>query len=388
MTVIFGFAIQNARVHSTGLHAATFSLLSQAAFLCLTRLNLSNHSPAAVLSGSTPVAALSALAVTLLYGWQHTRSAFARFEPGHSTGLPFLAIFGTVQNIALVNLLNYVDMVHTVALLFLPRALLAIFISKGFWTGDISAWYLALCFALCLSIFAYVVKSNNGSVGGNNSPEVLFDEQSEKPLGQSSSTSHYKHLRIACLVALLPFMLWFLGAAPPSEGSVARLGSDGSIDVVFAYYNEPLEGILDQMSYLRSVKEVSQANPKFITYVKSSNVSLEEYKAATGMDEVYRLPNFGREGDTYLHHILRNYNATISSSGSSTRDAVGGYVEPRGLAAHTFFLQTHMSWHWISKPRVPLLRPNTGYLALGPYIVRSSFYRLPPSAFSLMFVVF
>lgn len=376
--VTFGFAVSSTRAYLTGINAASLSLVPQAAFLCLTRLQLSAHSPAAILSSATPVAALFSFGVTLAYGLIRSTppQLVPYLEPAHSASFALLALFGAAQIISLVNLLNHVDTVLTVTLLFLPRALLTGFLSPSLWSGDLSAAWLVLWAAYSIGMMAYMWKcSSHSARSAMASPELLFDEQAEKMPSPTSTPNTQKHLRLACILALLPYLFWLCWDAPQSQFRIADddavAPSKPTLDVVFAYYDEPVEGIIDQITYLRSVKEVYERNPNFITYVKSDNVSLEAYKAATGVDEVYRLPNLGREGDTYLNHILRNYNATLPSARpkSYRRDAAGGFVEPRGLAHHTFFLQPHMSWHWVSKPRVPLLRPETGYLALGPYLV-------------------
>ncbi|KAH8918421.1 hypothetical protein BT69DRAFT_1193007, partial [Atractiella rhizophila] len=56
------------------------------------------------------------------------------------------------------------------------------------------------------------------------------------------------------------------------------------------------------------------------------------------------LPNTGREGGTYLRHILRNYECTTA------------------LAPLTLFMQPHLAWAQLSTPKIELITDSTGFL--------------------------
>lgn len=137
----------------------------------------------------------------------------------------------------------------------------------------------------------------------------------------------------------------------------------GSLDLVFSYYNEPLDGLASVVGYVRSVLPIAVQHPRVIVYVKHPASDLVAVQRASGADEVVRLDNVGREGGTYLAHILRHYNGTAPSPGLLASPAVAG------LADHTLFMQPDISWHWIAKPRMELYDPlRTGFLSLGPYL--------------------
>ncbi|KAH9817038.1 hypothetical protein DFH28DRAFT_926607 [Melampsora americana] len=74
----------------------------------------------------------------------------------------------------------------------------------------------------------------------------------------------------------------------------------GSIDLFFLYYNEPLDSSISVIEYSSS---------------KSPEGDLEHNSKVTGADEVITSKNVSREGGTYLTHISRHYNASISCAG-------------------------------------------------------------------------
>ncbi|KAH9813696.1 hypothetical protein DFH28DRAFT_929711 [Melampsora americana] len=56
-------------------------------------------------------------------------------------------------------------------------------------------------------------------------------------------------------------------------------------------------------------------NLRVVLYVKDPEGDLDNISKVTGADEVITLENVSREGGTYLTHILRHYNASISCCG-------------------------------------------------------------------------
>lgn len=182
------------------------------------------------------------------------------------------------------------------------------------------------------------------------------------------------------------------------DGQGGMMGrSSGSMDLVFSYYNEPLSRFSDAVDYVRRQSQLSVQNPRVIVYVKHPQVSLTKIAKEVGADEVIRLKNVGREGGTYLAHILRHYNSSLSldSLAEGTATSVRGLMMSHdyyskvldgrpefglerisrpasvyGLADHTVFMQPEISWHWIAKPRMDLFDPSsTGFLSFGPYLI-------------------
>ncbi|KAI5477696.1 hypothetical protein MNV49_005979 [Pseudohyphozyma bogoriensis] len=102
------------------------------------------------------------------------------------------------------------------------------------------------------------------------------------------------------------------------------------------------------------------ASPRIFVYEKGEATDEELWKGlplVEGRDSITRLPNWGREGATYLRHILTLYNSTSSSPSSGA-----------GFADLTLFLQAHLAWDFVAKRRLDSIVPSrTGFISLGPY---------------------
>ncbi|KAK1922861.1 hypothetical protein DB88DRAFT_492975 [Papiliotrema laurentii] len=119
-------------------------------------------------------------------------------------------------------------------------------------------------------------------------------------------------------------------------------------DLVVSYYNEPMDKLQETIDTVMEGLPKNSKRARVIIYHKGDGPEDELLKLA---DEVVRLKNVGREGATYLNHIVRHY-----PSGETD------------FATHTFFLQPHVAWDWCFKPRLPTLTPETGFMSLGPYL--------------------
>lgn len=99
---------------------------------------------------------------------------------------------------------------------------------------------------------------------------------------------------------------------------------------------------------LSSVKATTLLNtlrPRVILYTKNPVSGLDKLKLTTGANIVERLENYGREGGTYLHHIVKNWDQ---------------------LANQTIFIQAHAHNMRELIPRINnFLVSNTGMLSLG-----------------------
>jgi hypothetical protein len=75
-----------------------------------------------------------------------------------------------------------------------------------------------------------------------------------------------------------------------------------------------------------------------------------------------------------IQHILLLYNNTISatpyplSATDRTLSKALSHLRRKTLAAHTFFLQPHLAWDFIAKPRLQLVGPDTGFGHFGPLV--------------------
>ncbi|KAF2141148.1 uncharacterized protein K452DRAFT_207501, partial [Aplosporella prunicola CBS 121167] len=135
------------------------------------------------------------------------------------------------------------------------------------------------------------------------------------------------------------------------SGSAANLDcgytAPHTLDVVISMYDEPISSIEAISSALAGIPAFSalDAPPRLHIYTKHNGTDPEQLKEATGAHAVTRLPNVGREGHTYLHHILSHWDA---------------------LAHQTLFLQAEP--HYLSQAFARLdaaYTPATGMISLG-----------------------
>ncbi|CAD6588614.1 MAG: hypothetical protein ASARMPRED_003617 [Alectoria sarmentosa] len=82
--------------------------------------------------------------------------------------------------------------------------------------------------------------------------------------------------------------------------------SKPQFDVVIAHHSEEPYYIKVWTDSLRSIPYMQELGMRIIIYTKGS-MEPAGIKEASGADEVLQLPNVGREGGTYLHHLLSVY---------------------------------------------------------------------------------
>ncbi|GAA93549.1 uncharacterized protein L969DRAFT_557826 [Mixia osmundae IAM 14324] len=140
-------------------------------------------------------------------------------------------------------------------------------------------------------------------------------------------------------------------SAPAASKRKASLHANtetlGSIDLVVSFYDESPSDVLTELTFIRSL--LPAANLTTYVYSKSATASLEELRDTLGADHVAYLPNVGREGGTYLDHIISHYDR-------------------QDFADHTLFTQAHLSYREIAERRLGALRSSTDYLHLAPYV--------------------
>ena len=80
------------------------------------------------------------------------------------------------------------------------------------------------------------------------------------------------------------------------------------LHVVINHYEEEPFYISTWLDDLRIVPYVKTLGLHVTIYTKGPSPNLEQLKETTAADEVIHLPNTGREGGTYLQHILKTYD--------------------------------------------------------------------------------
>ncbi|GAA5907430.1 hypothetical protein JCM6882_003859 [Rhodosporidiobolus microsporus] len=179
-----------------------------------------------------------------------------------------------------------------------------------------------------------------------------------------------------------------LSTSHPQSSLAAELLADHlaptahTVDLVVSYYDELLARTKAHVDHIRGTEFVRRRSSRVVVYNKGPRGE-EEIRAGLGLeetDEVVPLPNLGREGATYLKHILLHYNATVSPPVISNTTGAANAASPTSLASasaslrvhtladHTYFLQPHLAWENVALPRLDLVRPDTGFAHLGPYV--------------------
>lgn len=160
---------------------------------------------------------------------------------------------------------------------------------------------------------------------------INFLPNSWKPTTPSSSSSssnssptlssHHNNSLSLTLVPFIPLFL-FLLQSPSTKPSLAvacsylpsnlrstfcysptpSLPTDSTIDIVFAYYDEPLDQFRDHLANIRNGDFVKVRENRVIVYNKGYKTELElrERGGLREGDSVIPLENYGREGATYL----------------------------------------------------------------------------------------
>lgn len=121
--------------------------------------------------------------------------------------------------------------------------------------------------------------------------------------------------------------------------------NNSRFDIVISMYTESPESVKTMIESLKTTSFLQTITPNVIVYTKDPHANLELLKSSTGADTIYQLENLGREGGTYLHHIVSKWDS---------------------LAEQTLFIQAHA--HNIREllPRInDYLVAGTGMLSLG-----------------------
>ncbi|KAH0558958.1 hypothetical protein GP486_004420 [Trichoglossum hirsutum] len=172
----------------------------------------------------------------------------------------------------------------------------------------------------------------------------------------ASYGSKRKGVLAACfsLVFLMPFT-WFLyrgatsGLESIDHSSIPHLDlkfePNRRFDIVISMFDEDPWDVKKILSAIKATSHISTLSPRIIVYSKHPDPDEALIRSTTGASVVEKLENRGREGGTFLHHILHWWD---------------------DLAEQTMFIQAHVHNTREFIPRLNnYLRPNTGMLSLG-----------------------
>jgi hypothetical protein len=117
------------------------------------------------------------------------------------------------------------------------------------------------------------------------------------------------------------------------------------LDVVVSMYQEDAASVAAMLERLQSLAQISRRSTRVIVYYKDDKADLDILRQELRVTEVIQRPNVGREGETYLYHIINNFDH---------------------LATHTLFIQAHVHNPWEIYRRIEHYFTNsTGMLSLG-----------------------
>ena len=78
-------------------------------------------------------------------------------------------------------------------------------------------------------------------------------------------------------------------------------------DVVLSYYTEDVNYVARYIRYLRDLSILKKLTIRIIVYNKNAQIDVTYLKDVLKADKVILLENLGREGATFLNHIINNY---------------------------------------------------------------------------------
>ena len=136
---------------------------------------------------------------------------------------------------------------------------------------------------------------------------------------------------------------------PMNKPTVTYLDSayrpSSRLEIVISMYDESPEMVGSTIAQLLQIPAIVSARPSLTIYSKLENTDLKDLAARTGATNVFQIPNRGREGETYLHHILTRWDH---------------------LARHTLFMQADVHNSRELFPRIKdYFVDATGMLSLG-----------------------
>jgi hypothetical protein len=202
-------------------------------------------------------------------------------------------------------------------------------------------------------------KLQNDNGGSYNlvsqSPKRRSEDSEESGFSESrtSQTESRGYSRRSSLVSVALIMLWtafvnfnFGQRQYPQTDTLLDRAYQATVplEIVVSMYKEKTDDVATLISKLQSMPQISGAHVTI--YLKDGEADEEQIRQETNSDEVIKLPNVGREAETYLNHILNRWDS---------------------LAERTIFLQAD-----VHNPRefYPFVeryfsRNQTGFLNLG-----------------------
>lgn len=117
---------------------------------------------------------------------------------------------------------------------------------------------------------------------------------------------------ISCILISLTICIYIIKPTSPTLAAFKLREivsiNQRSFDIVLSYYKEDTTFVTRFVRYLRNVTNIHTRRHRFIVYNKNPTINDQQLKQTLNVDIVKTLPNLGREGATYLSHIIDNYD--------------------------------------------------------------------------------
>lgn len=227
--------------------------------------------------------------------------------------------------------------------LLLVVAMLATSISVVSWT-QITVYLFSLAFTLGFDDLNILYQACIDSMQRTFSRKIIYETRKPSPF----TSTVLNALAIIIVASTLTFLsAYSLASLPPSRPTTydTIYNSSTRFEIVVSMYQEPPTDVADMLAKIKYTSLLSTLDPKVTIYTKDPDADLSSIQFVTGADRIIQLPNLGREGGTYLSHIVDQWDE---------------------LAEQTMFIQAHA--HNIREliPRInDYLVNNTGMLSLG-----------------------
>jgi hypothetical protein len=235
------------------------------------------------------------------------------------------ALLASARDWSALHALRVLDSLPAFSLLIIAKCCCIVLISWSSSSFGVTAMALIALFAL----IARLEEVGKLTTSFRNKYMPVDDGTKSETVTISTISQSHKP---ALYASFIPLLAWLVHSSSSSRSPSSWVFPQrASLDVVISYYNEPMEGFHILKNEIWSRLRHRNVDINWILYLKDNETDAEILKEETGVHQVIRLPNTGREGGTYLKHILLNYNATIDPS--SRTDV------HRGLADKTLFVQ-------------------------------------------------
>lgn len=377
---LYAFSMLDIPAPGTGVLQALLLLLFDGALYALTTQSFhasAAHTPLSLIAGYSPLVFLVTSATALpaaihVGGFRWAGLYIAKYGFVYAP-LAFL------QQISTLNALRVFTSPVALAVLQVPKGLILTLMYGGLivpGSGRHSSkqFYVGSAFALLAALFC--IREVREKLVALKIRNVIEFEGAKSESNPGSSRLSINMVRFLATLSFIPLLCWIIPQQTSAylSGAVGYVPSlhafstpaDKTVDIVIAYYADEPDNTRNLRETLLRYAWIEGRDPRFILYLKNPDLDANAVKEQTGVDEVIRLDNRGREGGTYLQHILLNYNASVEASASQSTSIHPAHR--KGFAAHTLFFQQHISWDWIARERLWLFRENTGYLHFAPYI--------------------